>query len=90
MALHPRNKYHLKDLYREIDLFDRKIAHSEIHAVFATEELRLVEIKKLRTKRGTLVKVAAELVSEGIGFEQKDLPRSFKTADDSPEPAQAV
>ena len=90
MAVHPRNKYHLRDLHREIDLFDRKIAHSETHAVFATEELRATEIKKLRTKRQTLVKVAAELVSEGIGFEQKDLPRSLKTADDTGEQAQAV
>ncbi len=90
MALHPRNKYHLRDLHREIDLFDRKIAHSETYAAFATEELRAAEIKKLRTKRGTLVKVAAELVSEGIDFEPKDLPRSFKTAEASPEPAQAV
>lgn len=90
MALHPRNKYHLRDLHREIDLFDRKIAHNETHAVFATEELRASEIKKLKTKRGTLVKVAAELVSEGIGYDPKDLPRSFKTEDTPPEHAQAV
>lgn len=77
MATHPANKYHLKDVHREIDYLDRRIAYSESLEKFASEDERKNAIKKLVTKRGTLVKAAAELVNQGVEWDAKDLPRSF-------------
>jgi hypothetical protein len=78
MAAHPANRYHLKDVHQEIDLYDRKISHCKTYETFATEGARADAVRKLETKRGTLVKAAAELVSKGVEFDPKDLPRSYK------------
>lgn len=78
MPVHPANKYHLRDLHQEIDLYDRKIAHCNTYESFASAEARADAVRKLEVKRSTLVKAAGDLVSKGVEFEPKDLPRSLK------------
>ncbi len=71
-------KYALQDLYAEIDLFDRKIAHCQNHETFASEQEREAALKKLRTKRETLVRNALAMASRGVECDPKHLPRSIK------------
>jgi hypothetical protein len=84
MPTRPDNKYELQDLYQEIDLFDRKIAHCQNFEKFATDEERETARQKLVTKRGALVKTALEMAGRGVECNPKYLPRSFK------EPAEAA
>ena len=72
------NKYELKDLHQEIDLFDRKIAHCQNFEKFVTEEERAIALKKLVTKHGALVKTALAMAGRGVECDPKYLPRSFK------------
>lgn len=69
------NKYRLKDLFKEIDLFDRKIAHCE---AYDSESDRAATLKKLKTKREQLVRKADELGGPGEWCDPKDLPRSYR------------
>ncbi len=78
MAVRPDSKYALQDLYAEIDLFDRKIAHSQKHASFDSEQERASATEKLVTKREALVKTAIAMASRGVQCDPKYLPRSFK------------
>jgi hypothetical protein len=80
MPARPDNKYELKDLHQEIDLFDRKIAHCQNFEKFVTEEERAIVLKKLVTKRGALVKTALAMAGRGVECDPKYLPRSFKAA----------
>jgi hypothetical protein len=73
------SKYGLKDLHQEIDLFDRKIAYCEKNEAFESGEKRAAALRKLITKRESLVKAALEMASKGIECDPKYLPRSFKT-----------
>lgn len=75
----PDSKYALKDLHREIDLYDRKIAYCQNYEKFDTEEARAAALKKLGTKRETLVTAALGMASRGVVCDPKYLPRSFKT-----------
>ena len=77
MAVHPANKYHLKEVHQEIDYLDRKIAYAETLEKFDTDAEREAALKKLRLKRDPLVAVARELADSGVEWEAKDLPRSF-------------
>ena len=74
------NKYELKDLHQEIDLFDRKIAYCQNFERFATDEERGATLQKLVTKRAALVKTALEMAARGVECDPKCLPRSFKAA----------
>ncbi|HYH00885.1 MAG TPA: hypothetical protein VD837_17285 [Terriglobales bacterium] len=88
MQVKQDSKYALKDLHQEIDLFDRKIAYCSSHERFDSEEARAVAVKKLATKRETLVKTAVAMANRGIECDPKYLPRSFKTpAANGSEPA---
>jgi hypothetical protein len=78
MSTRSDNKYELKDLYQEIDLFDRKIAYCQNFENFATDEERASARQKLVTKRGTLVKAALEMAGRGVECDPKYLPRSFQ------------
>ncbi|HEX8924867.1 MAG TPA: hypothetical protein VF786_03695 [Terriglobales bacterium] len=78
MATHPQNKYHLKDLHEEISYFDRKISYAQELEKFETEEARAKELKRLNTRRATLVKAAGSMVANGIEYNLQDLPRSLK------------
>ncbi|SEB70479.1 hypothetical protein [Terriglobus roseus] len=73
-----QDKYFLRDLHREIDLYDRKLIHLLKHEVFATEALRDAAVRKLSTKRESLAATARTLVESGIEFHDNDLPRSFR------------
>jgi hypothetical protein len=73
-----QDKYFLRDLHREIDLYDRKLIHMLKHEVFATEALRDAAVRKLSTKRESLAATARTLVESGIEFHDNDLPRSFR------------
>ncbi|HZP06930.1 MAG TPA: hypothetical protein VFB43_18660 [Terracidiphilus sp.] len=73
-----RDKYFLRDLHQEIDLYDRKLAYLDKYEQFASPEDREETAKGLLTKRASLKKTAAELVAAGVEYEEKDLPRSFR------------
>ncbi len=79
MAAPAHNKYVLKSLHEEIDLFDRKLAHMLKYEAFATDAARKSSTGKLQAKRDLLARTARQLVSEGIEFSPSDLPRSFRT-----------
>ncbi len=71
------NKFDLEDLYREIDLFDRKIAHCQHVEKFDLGSERIAAVGKLRRQRQRLVKLAMKFASDGISYNPKFLPRSF-------------
>lgn len=73
-----QDKYFLKSLHEEIDLYDRKLAHMATFERFASEIERETAIGKMTTKRGTLVRIAKKLIEDGIEFQTSDLPRSFR------------
>jgi hypothetical protein len=73
-----QDKYFLRDLHREIDLYDRKLVHALKHEVFATEALRDAATRKLVTKRESLAATARTLAASGIEFDDQELPRSFR------------
>jgi hypothetical protein len=73
-----QDKYFLRDLHREIDLYDRKLIHLVKHEVFATEALREAASRKLANKREQLAETARSLAASGIEFDDTDLPRSFR------------
>ena len=75
------DKYYLRDLHQEIDLYDRKIAYLGKFEEFASEGEREEAEKKLLAKRAPLEKAALQLVASGVEYDQKDLPRSFRTKD---------
>ena len=86
MATPAHDKYYLKTLHEEIDLFDRKLAHMLKYDTVATEAERTASAGKLNAKRELLARTARQLVSEGIEFKPSDLPRSFRTSDEVVEP----
>lgn len=73
-----QDKYFLRDLHREIDLFDRKMIHLVKHESFATDALRDAAIRKLSVKRESLVATARTLAASGIEFAPHELPRSLR------------
>jgi hypothetical protein len=70
-------KYHLADLYKEIDLFDRKIAYCRQFEKFELESERASALGKLQKKRQSLVKTALSFSQQGVEFDPKFLPRSL-------------
>ncbi|HEY0264909.1 MAG TPA: hypothetical protein VGC07_10345 [Granulicella sp.] len=75
------NKYYLRSLHEEIDLYDRRLAHVTLHEVFTSEDAKILATNKLNHKRELLAKIARRLVSEGIEFKESELPRSFRPKD---------
>lgn len=73
-----RDKYFLRDLHQEIDLYDRKLDYLDKFVQFASPEEREEAQGKLQSKRAPLEKTALSLAAEGIEYEEKDLPRSFR------------
>lgn len=74
-----QDKYFLRDLHQEIDFYDRKLAYLDQFGEFASPGDREVAEKRLRAKRAPFEKTALELVASGVEYEEKDLPRSFRT-----------
>ena len=81
MAAPAHDKYYLKTLHDEIDLFDRKLAHMLKYDTFATDAERTASTNKMSAKRELLARTARQLVSEGIDYKPSDLPRSFRTGE---------
>ena len=81
MANIVENKYYLKTVHDEIDLYDRKLAHLLNFETFPTEADRAAATRKLTLKRDALAITAKRLAGEGIEFNQNGLPRSFRHKD---------
>jgi hypothetical protein len=77
----PHDKYFLKSLHEEIDLYDRKIAHLGVHVQFESTADREGAENKLIAKRATLAETARQLAADGVEFNPSDLPRSFRAAE---------
>ena len=82
-----QDKYYLKSLHEEIDLYDRKLAHITKYELFASAAEREIAIGKMTTKRATLVRTAKKLVKDGVEFHPSDIPRSFRPQTESTEHA---
>ena len=80
----PHDKYFLRSLHQEIDLYDRKLAYLEKYAQFDSAADREEAENKLITKRASLAETAKQLVAEGVEFNLSDLPRSFRAAELEP------
>jgi hypothetical protein len=74
----PHDKYFLRSLHQEIDLYDRKIAYLGKYMQFDTPADREGAENKLISKRASLAETAKQLVAEGVEFSPSDLPRSFR------------
>ena len=81
MAAVIADKYHLKSIHDEIDLFDRKLAHLMNFEKFDSDAERDLAVQKMNSKRETLVKTALRLAAEGIEFKPSELPRSLRPKD---------
>ena len=79
----PHDKYFLRSLHQEIDLYDRKIAYLEKYVEFASTTDRKDAESKLLTKRASLAEAAKQLAADGVEFNPADLPRSFRAPADS-------
>ncbi len=90
MAAVVADKYHLKSIHEEIDLFDRKLAHLMNFEKFDSDADRDLAAQKLTTKRETLVKTARRLAAEGVEFKTSELPRSLRPKDEPVAEAAAV
>lgn len=75
------NKYRLKSLHEEIDLFDRKLAHMLKYETFPTEAARKSTTNRMQAKRDLLAQTARQLANEGVEFKSSELPRSFRDTD---------
>jgi hypothetical protein len=71
------SKYALRDLHESIGLLDRKINHCQALEAFDSQEVREATLRKLASKRASLVKAALALTASGVGFDPKFLPRSL-------------
>ncbi|WP_419804874.1 hypothetical protein [Terriglobus sp.] len=73
-----QDKYFLRDLHREIDLYDRKLVHLSKHESFDTDALRDAAVRKLVTKRDSLISTARTLHASGVEFADHELPRALR------------
>jgi len=73
-----RDKYFLRELHQEIDLYDRKLAYLDKFVEFASAKDREEAKGRMLAKRAPLEKTALELVASGVEYEEKELPRSFR------------
>lgn len=71
-------RYQLKSLHEDISLMDRKLAHLQNFETFATTTLRDAAIRKMHTRRETLVKKARLLRESGIEFLPSEIPASLQ------------
>ncbi|HTY84599.1 MAG TPA: hypothetical protein VMB19_10285 [Silvibacterium sp.] len=79
-----RDKYFLRDLHQEIDLYDRKLAYLDKFVEFASPGDREDAEKTLLAKRAPLEKNARELAASGVEYQEKELPRSFRAKNENP------
>ena len=74
----PHDKYFLRSLHQEIDLYDRKLAYLEKFVRFGSTADRQEAEKKLLAKRASLAATAKQLVADGVEYKPTELPRSFR------------
>jgi hypothetical protein len=86
----PRDKYFLRSLHQEIDLYDRKLVDLEKYGQFSTPQERSDAKDKLISKRASLEKTAKGLAAAGVEFNEAELPRSFRNADTAVRDGQAA
>ena len=79
----PRDKYFLRSLHQEIDLYDRKLAYLDKYETFASPADREEAEKKMLAKRAVLAKTARQLAADGVEFNPSDLPRSFRAPENA-------
>ena len=79
----PRDKYFLRSLHQEIDFYDRKLAYLNEYQIFASSSDREDAEKKMLAKRAALAETARELAAAGVEFNPSDLPRSFRTPENT-------
>jgi hypothetical protein len=77
-----QDKYQLKTLHAEIDLFDRKLAHLLRYEAFANDADRDAAARRITLKRDQLARAARLMAQNGIEFSDSELPRSFRTESD--------
>ena len=77
----PHDKYFLRSLHQEIDLYDRKLAYLENYVQFTSMADREGAEGKLLAKRAPLAETAKQLVADGVEFNPADLPRSFRASE---------
>lgn len=77
----PHDKYFLRSLHQEIDLYDRKISHLEKYVQFETIAEREGAEHKLLAKRASLAETAKQLVADGVEYSPSELPRSFRATE---------
>lgn len=77
MEANSYSKYALKDLYDAINLIDRKINYCKTLETFDSQETRESALKKLSTKRASLVKSSLALTALGVKTDPGFLPRNF-------------
>ena len=77
----PHDKYFLRSLHQEIDLYDRKLAYLEKYGEFPSLADREGAENKLLAKRASLAETAKRLVADGVEFNAADLPRSFRASE---------
>jgi hypothetical protein len=77
----PHDKYFLRSLHQEIDLYDRKLAYLEKYVQFSSIADREGAENKLLAKRASLAQTARQLVADGVEFSPADLPRSFRASE---------
>ena len=77
MQANAYSSYALKDLHQAIDLIDRKIVYCRNWETFESQEAREIQLRKLSSKRTTLVKSALALTNMGVRCDPQFLPRSF-------------
>jgi hypothetical protein len=80
----PRDKYFLRSLHQEIDLYDRKLSYLDKYMDFASPADREEAENKMLAKRANLEKTARELAAAGVEFNPDDLPRSFRAPQADP------
>jgi hypothetical protein len=78
-----QDKYQLKSLHEEIDLFDRKLAHLLRYEEFACDADRDAAARRMTAKRELLARAARQMANDGIQFNASELPRSFRTAQET-------
>jgi hypothetical protein len=74
----PRDKYFLRDLHQEIDLYDCKLAYLDKYVHFASPVDRQEAAKRVLARRAPLEATARELAALGVEYREEELPRSFR------------
>ena len=79
----PHDKYFLRSLHQEIDLYDRKLAYLEKYVQVPSAADRQEAENKLIAKRALLAATARKLAADGVEFSPADFPRSFRASADA-------